>query len=81
MKSTGIIRNVDDLGRIVIPIEYRRMLGVALRDPMEISVEGSTVVLRKHETTCVFCGTSRKVSPFKGKTICENCRNELKADD
>ena len=81
MKSTGIIRNVDDLGRIVIPIEYRRMLGVALRDPMEISVEGSTVVLRKHETTCVFCGTSRKVFPFKGKTVCESCRAELKAED
>ena len=81
MKSTGIIRNVDDLGRIVIPIEYRRMLGVALRDPMEISVEGSTVVLRKHETTCVFCGTAARFSPFKGRTICENCRSELKADN
>ena len=80
MKATGIIRNVDDLGRIVIPIEFRRALGVALRDPMEISMEGNTVVLRKNETTCVFCGGTKRLDTFHGRAVCENCRNEFKKE-
>ncbi|WP_458863395.1 AbrB/MazE/SpoVT family DNA-binding domain-containing protein [Acidaminobacterium chupaoyuni] len=77
MKATGIVRNIDELGRIVLPIELRRTLGINIKDPMEIYMEGSSIVLKKHEPNCVFCGSSKKVSEFKGKNICENCRKEL----
>ena len=55
MKATGIVRKVDDLGRIVLPIELRRTLAIAERDPLEIYVEGSAIVLNKYRPTCVFC--------------------------
>ena len=77
MKSTGIVRKVDELGRIVLPIELRRMLNIELKDPVEIYVDGQSIVLRKHEPTCVFCGGTKKVIAFKGKNICANCRKEL----
>ena len=77
MKSTGIVRKVDELGRIVLPIELRRTLNIELTDPVEIYVDGQSIVLRKHEPTCVFCGSSKKVTSFKGKNICAACRAEL----
>lgn len=77
MKSTGIVRKVDELGRIVLPIELRRTLNIELKDPVEIYVDGQSIVLRKHEPTCVFCGGSKKVISFKGKNICAACRQEL----
>ena len=76
MKATGIIRRVDELGRIVLPIELRRNLDIAERDELEIYVEGENVILRKHEATCIFCGGSA-LYHFRGKTVCGNCMDEL----
>ena len=61
MKSTGIVRKVDELGRIVLPIELRRTLDIAERDALEIYVEGSTVVLKKYRPTCIFCEDRKSV--------------------
>ena len=77
MKSTGIVRKVDELGRIVLPIELRRTLGIAERDPLEIYVDGNSIVLRKFQDTCIFCDSSHEVTVFKGKNICASCLKEL----
>ena len=78
MKSIGIVRKVDELGRIVLPIELRRTLDIAEKDPLEIYVDGNTIVLRKYEPSCVFCGNSKDVFVFKGRNICPACMAELK---
>ena len=83
MKSTVIVRNIDILGRIVLTIELRRTLNIdaSKGDPIEIYMEGNSIVLRKHEPNCVFCGSSKKVTSFKGRNVCENCRKELAMKD
>lgn len=78
MKATGIVRAVDDLGRIVIPKELRRTLDIAERDCLEIYVEGEQIILKKYEPSCVFCGQARDVFNYKGKNICHSCIKELK---
>lgn len=82
MKATGIVRKVDELGRIVLPIELRRTLDIAERDAIEIYVEGSSIVLKKFRPNCIFCNSSKDVVDFKGKNICQKCiralKNELK---
>ena len=78
MKATGIVRKVDDLGRIVLPIELRRNLGIDIKDPLEIYVDGDYIMLKKYEPTCVFCGSATDVINFEGKNICRNCIEELK---
>lgn len=78
MKATGILRKIDRLGRIVIPMEIRNKLEIAENDPLEIHVEGSSIVLRKYEPDCTFCGSSRNVVEYKGKNVCEKCISELK---
>lgn len=78
MKATGILRKIDGLGRIVIPMEIRNKLEIAENDPLEIHVEGSSIVLRKYESDCTFCGSSRNVVEYKGKNVCEKCISELK---
>ncbi len=78
MKSTGIVRKVDELGRIVLPIELRRTLDIDVRDPLEIYIEGNdTIILKKYQPTCVFCGESTSIHSFKGKNVCENCAKAL----
>lgn len=77
MKSTGVVRRVDELGRIVIPIELRNKLGIVERDPLEIYVDGSNIVLKKFETNCVFCGNSKKLIKFHDKLICNKCIKKL----
>lgn len=79
MKSTGIVRKVDELGRIVLPIEMRRTLDIAEKDALEIYVEGSTVILKKYKPSCIFCDTAKDVSEFKGKNVCPKCLKELKS--
>ena len=69
MKSTGIVRKVDELGRIVLPIELRRTLDISEKDTLEIYVEGSAIVLRKYRPSCIFCDSTRDVFQFKGR-IC-----------
>ena len=77
MKSTGVVRRVDELGRIVIPIELRNKLGIVEKDPLEIYVEGSNIVLKKFETNCVFCGNSKKLIEYQYKLICNKCIKKL----
>lgn len=78
MKSTGIVRKVDELGRIVLPIELRRTLKIELRDPLEIYVEGESIILKKYVPNCVFCGSEEDVYMFSEKNICKKCIEELK---
>lgn len=78
MKSTGIVRKVDELGRIVLPIELRRTLDIAEKDALEIYVEGSSIILRKYQPSCVFCGDAKNVSSFKNKNICQSCLRRLR---
>ncbi|MDR1669874.1 MAG: AbrB/MazE/SpoVT family DNA-binding domain-containing protein [Oscillospiraceae bacterium] len=78
MKSTGITRKVDELGRIVLPIELRRTLDIAEKDPIEIYVDGNCVVLKKYELSCVFCGNPENLTAYKEKYICSNCMSQLK---
>ena len=79
MKSTGIIRKVDELGRIVLPIELRRNLDIAERDELEIYVDGDNVILRKHEASCIFCGSVSALYQYQGKYVCEACISALEA--
>ena len=78
MKSTGSVRKVDELGRIVLPIELRRTLEIAERDSLEIYVEGSTIILKKYEPACIFCGDAKDVVNYKGRNICRTCLDEMK---
>jgi len=77
MKSTGIVRKVDELGRIVIPMELRRTLGIDIKDPLEIFTEGDKIVLAKYEPDCTLCGSGKDLAPFKGKNVCGSCRMQL----
>ena len=77
MKATGIVRKVDDLGRVVLPIELRRTLDIEIKDSLEIYVENDGIVLRKYQPACVFCGSSTDIQDFKGKNICKECIKEL----
>ena len=79
MKTTGMIRQLDSLGRIVLPIELRRTLGINNKDMLEILVEGNSVILRKYEPNCHFCGGSSGLSAYKDKLICRRCLKEIKA--
>lgn len=79
MKSTGIVRKLDELGRIVLPIEMRRTLDIAERDALEIYVEGASVILKKYKPSCIFCDATKDISVFKGKNICPKCLRDLKA--
>lgn len=78
MKETGIVRRVDELGRIVLPKELRRTLGINERDQLEIFVEGSRIFIQKYEGNCVFCGAIEDLTSFKDKHICGDCLAQLK---
>lgn len=77
MKSTGIVRRVDELGRVVIPIELRNKFNIAEKDPIEIYVDGSNIILRKFEPNCVFCGNTKKLTEYNGKLVCDKCIEKL----
>jgi len=79
MKATGIVRKVDELGRIVIPIELRRTMGIDIKDPLEIFVDGEKIILRKYEPTCIFSGSAENLINFKGKMISKDILEELTA--
>lgn len=79
MKATGIVRKVDELGRIVLPMELRRTFGIEKEDPVEIFVDGSNIILRKYEPACIFCGSAIDMLNIRGKNICRKCIDELKA--
>ncbi len=73
MKSTGIVRKVDELGRIVLPIELRRTLDIAEKDSMEIYIEGDSIILKKFQPACIFCDSSRDIINYRGKNVCSDC--------
>ena len=77
MKSTGIVRKVDELGRIVIPMELRRTLGIEIKDALEIFTEGDRIILAKYEPDCSLCGSGKDLVNYKGKRICGSCRTSL----
>ncbi len=78
MKATGIVRKVDELGRIVLPIELRRTLNIEIKDPVEIFVDGDMIMLKKYEPACIFCGDAKDISTINGKNVCKNCLAEIK---
>ena len=73
MKNTGIIRRLDNLGRIVLPIEMRRTLGIEPRGPLEMYTSEESVLLRKYSPACVFCGSTEGNIEYKGKRVCKEC--------
>lgn len=77
MKATGIIRRVDELGRVVIPIEIRNQFDIVEKDQIEIYVDNSSIVLRKYEPNCVFCGNTENLVEYKEKLICDKCSKQL----
>ena len=79
MVSTGMARRVDDLGRIVLPVEMRRMFGIRAGDELEIGVDGGAIFLRKVEERCVFCEGGEGLRPYRDKRVCASCAQELSA--
>ena len=78
MKDTGIVRKVDDLGRIVIPSELRTHFNIKNGDGLEISTDGSRIILQKTTPACIFCGAGDNVTVFGEKLICEDCIKKIK---
>ncbi|WP_236777943.1 AbrB/MazE/SpoVT family DNA-binding domain-containing protein [Anoxybacter fermentans] len=79
MKSTGIVRKVDELGRVVIPVELRRTLRIAEKDALEIYVDEEKIILKKYEPACIFCGNAGETVTFKNKIICKDCIEEMRS--
>ena len=78
MKSTGVVRKVDELGRIVLPAEIRQSLEIQVKDPLEFFVDGERIILKKYQPGCIFCGSMEKVTTFEGKNLCAACIRKLK---
>lgn len=78
MKSTGIIRKIDELGRVVIPIELRNQFHISEKDPIEVFVDGSAIILKKYEKNCIFCASTKKLSQYNDKPICSKCLSQIK---
>ena len=77
MKSTGIVRPLDSLGRVVLPIELRRVLGFNCKDPVEIFVDGDYILLKKYQPACIFCDSMEDVKVYKGRNVCAKCIQEM----
>lgn len=77
MKNTGIIRNLDTLGRVVLPKELRKTFNLNTHSSLEIYTDGDLIILKKYEPTCTFCGSLKDVVEYKGKKVCKNCIKEL----
>ena len=80
MKSTGIVRRIDDLGRVVLPVELRRTLNLEVRDPVEIFIDGDAIVLRKYDAACLFCGAPRDLLSYRGNRICRSGLRQLREE-
>ena len=78
MKSTGIVRKVDELGRIVLPIEIRKVLGIREKDAIEIFTDSNRIVLQKYEPACIFCNDVDNIVYFENKKVCTACIEKLK---
>ena len=77
MKSTGIVRQIDDLGRIVIPKELRKTMDLDSKDSLEIYVENDTIIFSKYESGCIFCNELSNTFEYEGKTICKSCLEDM----
>lgn len=77
MKATGIIRKVDQLGRIVVPKELRRLLHIDVNEPVEIFVDEDTIYLRKYNPACIFCGQAKNLTGYRSKLICKDCLEKM----
>ncbi len=77
MKTLGITRKIDSMGRLVIPTEIRKMLGLNNHDPVELFMDGDTVIVKKYLPHCIFCGEAKEITEYKGKRICQRCLKEL----
>lgn len=79
LKNTGIVRNLDALGRVVIPMELRRTMGIPEGAPLEIYTEGNKIVLCMHRTACVFCGEddAGELIHYGGQLLCRSCARHL----
>ena len=78
MKSTGIVRKVDELGRIVLPVEFRRTLDIEEKDQIEFYLDGDKMILRKYEETCLFCASSTDLVTYMGRSVCAECIHRMK---
>lgn len=78
MKSTGMIRNLDQLGRIVLPIELRRVLNIGVGDGLEFYSDEHSIVLKKYEPACIFCNNANNIKVYRGKNMCGECYSQLK---
>jgi transcriptional pleiotropic regulator of transition state genes len=77
VKATGIVRRVDELGRIVLPVELRRTLDIEEKDQLEIFLEEDKIILRKFDPACLFCGGAQELVSYKGKNVCQSCLDAL----
>lgn len=77
MKSTGVVRKIDELGRIVMPIEIRKTMDISSKDSLEIFIDGDKIILKKYMPACIFCGNADDVRMYKGKLVCKECAEEI----
>lgn len=80
MKATGMVKQIDEMGRIVIPREIKRSMGIQDRDHLEIFVEDNKIILKKYQPGCIFCGNTEQIVTFKGKLVCLDCKKEMLSD-
>lgn len=81
MKVKGVVRHLDPVGRVVIPIEFRNLLEIKPGDALEISLKGTEIVIKKHSDSCIFCGSTRGLKEFKGKLVCNRCQKSLTSEE
>ena len=81
MKHSCFIRRIDELGRIVLPIEIRQCLNIKEKDPLEISIKDDSILIKKTIPSCIFCNSTARLKYFSDKNICKNCINKLKESD
>ena len=78
MKSTGVVRRVDELGRLVVPKELRKTMGITEGSVVGFYTEGEQIILKKYEPNCIFCGEADEIIVYKGKNICRKCLEEIR---
>lgn len=79
MKATGIVRRIDDLGRLVLPIELRRVMGIKVKDYVEIYVDDDSIILKKYAPACLFCGNASDIQVYEGRKVCKECIEAMSA--
>ena len=78
MKSTGVVRQLDNLGRVVLPIELRRTMDISVKDPLEVFVDGDDIILRKYQPGCIFCGGTKGLVAYRDKSLCPQCIDAIR---